>query len=67
MVLAGDKLKLDMWPHRFRAERCKQLREEYDFTKDDLRRFTMIVADKTLEIYAGTSKPYEKKMGIKLD
>lgn len=64
VVMAGSKIGLEMWPHRFRAERCKQLREEYEFTKDDLRRFTMIVADKTLEIYAGTSLPYEKKMGL---
>jgi hypothetical protein len=63
-VETGTQIGIDLWPHRERAERCKQLREEYDFTKDDLRRFTMIVADKTLEIYAGTSKPYEKKMGI---
>lgn len=64
VTLAGQKLGLAIWPHRFRAERCKQLREEYEFTKDDLRRFTMIVADKTLEIYAGTSLPYQKKMGL---
>jgi hypothetical protein len=64
VVEAGKEIGLEMWPHRFRAERCKQLREEYEFTKDDLRRFTMIVADRTLEIYAGTSLPYEKKMGI---
>lgn len=66
LVMAGEKIGLEMWPHRGRAERCKQLREEYEFTKDDLRRFTMIVADKTLEIYAGTSLPYERKMGIKI-
>lgn len=63
-VEVGEKVGLDMWPHRERAERCKQLREEYEFTKDDLKRFTMIVADKTLDVYAGTSVPYEKKMGI---
>ena len=64
IVLVGMILGLDMWPHRFRAERCKQLREEYEFTKDDLKRFTMIITDKTLEIYAGTSLPYERKMGL---
>jgi len=64
IVLAGEKLGLEMWPHRFRAERCKQLTEEYEFTREDLKRFTMIVADKTLDIYAATSVPYEKKMGL---
>jgi hypothetical protein len=63
-VLAGEKIGLEMWPHRERAERCKQLVEEYGCTKDDLREFTMIVADATLNIYAGTSVPYEKKMGL---
>jgi len=63
-VAAGKKCGIEMWPHRERAERCKQLREEYGFNKDDLKRFTMIIADKTLDIYAGTSGPYEKKMGI---
>ncbi|MGA3191532.1 MAG: hypothetical protein ABSD73_03345 [Candidatus Bathyarchaeia archaeon] len=38
--------------------------EEYEMTRDDLKRFTMIVSDKTIAVYAGTSKPYEKKMGI---
>jgi hypothetical protein len=64
MILAGQKIGFDMWPHRGRAERCKQLREEYDFTKDDLKSFTMIVTDKTLEIYAKTTVAYQKKMGL---
>jgi hypothetical protein len=64
IVLAGKKIGLEMWPHRERAERCKQLREEYEFSQEDLKRFTMIVSSKTLEIYAGTSVPYQKKMGI---
>jgi hypothetical protein len=63
-VQAGQRCGIELWPHRQRAERCKQLREEYEFGKDDLKRFTMIVADKTLEVYAGTSLPYERKMGI---
>jgi len=63
-VLAGERAGMEMWPHRQRAERCKQLSEEYESTKDDLKRFTMIITDKTLAIYAGTSVPLEKKMGI---
>jgi hypothetical protein len=63
-VHVGEQVDLELWPHRERAERCKQLREEYDFTRDDIKRFTMIVAEKTLDVYAGTSIPYEKKMGI---
>jgi hypothetical protein len=63
-VLVGKRCGIDMWPHRQRAERCKQLREEYKFEDNDLRRFTMIISEKTLRIYAGTSKPYEQKMGL---
>jgi len=61
----GRKVGLDLWPHRNRAERAKQLVEEYGFTKDDLKRFMMIVEESTLDFYAGTSVPYEKKMGLK--
>lgn len=32
-VRVGEKVGIDFWPHRERAERCKQLREEYEFTK----------------------------------
>jgi selenocysteine lyase/cysteine desulfurase len=62
--LANGKTEDATWPHRERAERVKQLTEEYEMTRDDLKRFTMIVSDKTIAVYAGTSKPYEKKMGI---
>jgi len=61
----GKRLGVDLWPHRNRAERAKQLVEEYEFTKDDLKRFMMIVEESTLDFYAGTSVPYEKKMGLK--
>lgn len=61
----GEKVGLDLWPHRNRAERAKQLVEEYEFTKDDLKRFMMIVEESTLDFYAGTSVPYQKKMGLK--
>jgi hypothetical protein len=61
----GEKVGIDLWPHRNRAERAKQLVEEYEFNKDDLKRFMMIVEESTLDFYAGTSVPYEKKMGIK--
>lgn len=60
----GEKVGIDLWPHRNRAERAKQLVEEYGFTKDDLKRFMMIVEESTLDFYAGTSVPYEKKMGL---
>lgn len=61
----GKIVGIELWPHRLRAERCKQLVEEYGFTRDDLKEFTMIIAEKTLDVYAGTSVPYERKMGIK--
>lgn len=60
----GEKLGIDLWPHRNRAERAKQLVEDYGFTKDDLKRFMMMVEESTLDFYAGTSIPYERKMGI---
>jgi hypothetical protein len=60
----GERLGIDLWCHRNRAERAKQLVEEYGFTRDDLKRFMMIVEEKTLEFYAGTSTPYSRKMGI---
>lgn len=60
----GKVLGIDLWCHRNRAERAKQLVEDYGFTKDDLKRYMMIVEDKTLNFYAGTSIPYERKMGI---
>jgi hypothetical protein len=60
----GERLGLELWCHRNRAERAKQLVEEYGFTEDDLKRFMMIVEKSTLDFYAGTSVPYERKMGI---
>jgi hypothetical protein len=47
-----------------RAERAKQLVEDYGFTEDDLKRFMMIIEESPFDFYAGTSIPYERKMGI---
>lgn len=58
------RIPLGLWNHRFRSERLKQLVEEYHFNKEDLKQFSGIVEDSTLDMYAGTTEPYEKKMGL---
>jgi len=37
---------------------------DYNFIKDDLKRSMMIVEESILNFYAGTSVPYERKMGM---
>jgi len=66
LTVIGRKLRipLGLWNHRFRAERLKQVVEEYHFNKEDLKQFSGIVEDSTLDMYAGTTEPYEKKMGL---
>jgi len=58
------RIPLGLWNHRFRSERLKQLVEEYHFSKEDLKQYSGIVEDSTLDMYAGTTEPYEKKMGL---
>jgi len=62
----GQKMRipLGLWNHRFRSERLKQLVEDYHFSKEDLKQYSGIVEDSTLDMYAGTTEPYEKKMGL---
>jgi len=66
LTVIGQKMRipLGLWNHRFRSERLKQLVEDYHFNKEDLKQFSGIVEDSTLDMYAGTTEPYEKKMGL---
>jgi hypothetical protein len=59
----GKVVNLDnLYNHYFRAQRLMQLRVEAGFTKEDLKMFTAIKSDKTLDHYIKDIQSYTRKL-----
>jgi len=61
----GSVVVLDsLYNHWFRAQRLTQLGNEYGFDRDELKAFSGIKKDETLDKYAKKIQTYMKKMGL---
>jgi len=61
----GSVVGLDsLYNHWFRAQRLTQLGNEYGFDRDELKAFSGIKKDETLDKYAKKIQTYMKKMGL---
>ncbi len=56
----------DWWNHRFRGERLLYFREQ-GFLKDELKNFSGITNDRTLEFYTKGILTYANKLGMNID
>ena len=61
----GGAVGLDvLYNHWFRSERLMQLVTEYKLNKDELKAFTGIIKDETLDHYVKYIQPYTEKFGL---
>ena len=64
----GKIVGLDnLYNHWFRSQRLMQLANEYKFNREELKVFSGIIKDETLDHYVKQIQPYTEKLGIKMD